>query len=356
MAAHIGDDEAVLLVGHGSRREESNEQVRELAVDLEDHLGLPVDTGFIELEQPGINDAIDQLASAVSEISVVHLSLFAAGHVKNDVPVALETARAEHPELTIRNGSHLGIHPSILDLLDERASEVEAELGVDRTEDDVAVVLCARGSSDPDSNADAYKLARMLWESTEFETVEPTFIGVTEPLLDQTLEQVGDEDYDAVVALPYMLGDGVLTQRVHDWTDEFAADYDGVAGSGEPLGTDERIVEVLASRWQEARTDDVTMSCDTCKYRVTLDGFEDEVGGTRDDLVHVLEHLLEGHDGHSHDHDHSHGDDHGHDHGHSDDHDHDHDHGHSDDHDHDHSHGDDHGHGDGHDHGHGDDA
>ena len=287
------DDEAVLLVGHGSRREKSNEQVRELAVELEGRLGIPVDAGFLELAEPAIDDAIAGLAGAVSEVSVVHLSLFAASHVKNDVPLAVEQAREAHPELTINNGAHLGVHPALLDLLDDRAAAVEAELGVDRGDDEVAAVVCARGSSDPDANADVHKLARLLYEGREFSRVEASFIGVTEPLLDDTLHDIAKARPDAVVVIPYMLGDGVLTGRIKDGAREFDDEYPYVdAGFGEPLGTDHRLLDVLGDRWQEARTGSVEMSCDTCKYKVELDGYEDDTGGARA-MLRALTHQAE---------------------------------------------------------------
>ncbi len=276
------DDEAVLLVGHGSRREKSNEQVRELAADLEGRLGIPVDAGFLELAEPAIPDAIGGLAPAVSEITVVQLSLFAASHVKNDVPLAVQGARSDHPGLTLNNGAHLGIHPAIVDLLDDRVAAVERDLGVDREADDVAVVLCARGSSDPDANADVHKLARLLYEGRDFSRVEASFIGVTEPLLDDTLHSVAKHRPDAVVVVPYMLGDGVLTGRIRDGAGEFDAEYPYVdAACGDPLGTDSRLLDVLGDRWQEARTGSVEMSCDTCKYKVELDGYEEDQGGAR---------------------------------------------------------------------------
>ncbi|NUC73062.1 NAD(P)H-dependent oxidoreductase subunit E [Haloterrigena sp. SYSU A558-1] len=275
------DDEALLLVGHGSRREKSNEQVRDLAAGLESRLGIPVDAAFLELAEPAIDEALAQLAPVTSRVTVVHCSLFAASHVKNDVPLAIEQARAEH-DLEITNGAHLGIHPAILDLLDDRAADVEADLGVDREADDVAVVLCGRGSSDPDANGDVHKLARLLYEGREFDRVEATFIGVTEPTLEDTLHGLSKHRPDAVVVLPYMLGDGVLTQRVRDWTAEFDDDYPYVdALAGDPLGTDSRLLDVFADRWQEARTDSVSMSCDTCKYKVDLEGYEEDVGGAR---------------------------------------------------------------------------
>ena len=275
------DDEAILLVGHGSRREKSNEQVRELAAGLESRLGIPVDAAFLELAEPAIDEAIAELAALTSQVTVVHCSLFAASHVKNDVPLAIEQGRASH-DLAINNGAHLGIHPAILDLLDDRAAAVEAELGVDRTEDDVAVVLCGRGSSDPDANGDVHKLARLLYEGREFDRVEASFVGVTEPKLEESLHGLSKHRPDAVVVLPYMLGDGVLTQRVRDWTADFDDDYPYVdALAGDPLGTDSRLLDVFADRWQEARSDSVEMSCDTCKYKVDLEGYEEDVGGAR---------------------------------------------------------------------------
>jgi len=276
------DDEAILLAGHGSRRERSNEQVRELAADLEARLGLPADAAFLELAEPAIAEGIGGLAPAVSTVTVVHLSLFAASHVKNDVPLAVERARRDHPDLTVNNGAHLGIHPAIVDLLDDRASAVETDLGVEREADDVAVVLCARGSSDPDANADVHKLARLLDEGRAFSRVAPTFIGVTDPTLDETLHEVARHRPDAVVVLPYMLGDGVLTGRIRDGADGFDAEYPYVdAAAGDPLGTDSRLLDVLADRWQAARTDSVDMSCDTCKYKVELEGYEEDEGGAR---------------------------------------------------------------------------
>ncbi|ADQ65948.1 hypothetical protein C499_19247 [Halogeometricum borinquense DSM 11551] len=288
------DDDAILLVGHGSRREKSNEQVRTLAGKLETELSVPVDAAYIELAEPSIEDAIETLAPTCRTLTVIPLSLFAASHVKNDVPMAVQTARTKYDDVTFHFGSHLGIHPSIVDLLDDRIRTVESDLGVDRDNDDVAVVLCARGSSDPDSNGDVHKLSRLLYEGREFTRVEPSFIGVTSPRLEDTLHSVAKDRPDAVVVVPYMLGDGVLTQRIIDTAETFDDEYPYVrAGASGPLGTDERLVDVLADRCQEARSGSVEMSCDTCKYKVELSGYEDDQGGARAmlrSLVHQAEH------------------------------------------------------------------
>ncbi len=287
-------DEAIVLVGHGSRREKSNDQVRTLAAGLEDRLGIPVDAAFLELASPAIDEAITGLASAVATVTVVQLSLFAASHVKTDVPLAVNRARSAHDSLTIHNGAHLGIHPALVDILDDRVTTVEADLGMARGNDEIDVVVCARGSSDPDANSDVHKLARLLQEGRDFERVTPAFIGVTGPRLEDALHEVAKRRPDGIVVLPYMLGDGVLTSRIRETTAAFDADYPYVeAAAGAPLGTDRRLLDVLADRWQEARTESVQMSCDTCKYKVELDGYEEDEGGARAmlrALVHQAEH------------------------------------------------------------------
>ena len=288
------EDDAVVVVGHGSRREKSNQQVKQLAAMLEDRVEVPVDAAYLELAEPSIPDAIEGLAPTCAHLSVVPLSLFGASHVKNDVPLAVQTARARYDDLTLHCGAHLGVHPALVELLDERARAVEDDLSVDRENDDVAVVVCARGSSDPDANADAHKLSRLLYEGRDFSRIETAFIGVTEPRLEDALHTVSKNRPDAVVVLPYMLGDGVLTQRIRNRTSDFDAAYPYVAArAGDPLGTDDRIVKVLADRFREARADGVEMSCDTCKYKVELDGYEDDQGGARAmlrSLVHQAEH------------------------------------------------------------------
>lgn len=305
------ETDAVLLAGHGSRRNESNEQVRTVAKRLESSLEDPVKPAFIELTEPLLHEGIEALASRAQSITVVPLTLFAAGHVKNDIPLVVQHARQTHDDISIHYGSHLGVQPNLVDIVADRIEETESTMAVDSDADQVAVLFCARGSSDPDANAEAARLARFVYEGRSFSRVEPTFIGITEPRLDRSLQEVARHDPDGLIVVPYMLGDGVLTRRVNQWVDEFSEDHPTIeTGVTDVLGIDERLIDVLSHRVREAREDQVSMSCDTCQYKVTLAGFEDEVGG-EDAFVHALEHTLahisetKGH-GHSHDHSHEH--------------------------------------------------
>ncbi|MDZ7849651.1 MAG: sirohydrochlorin chelatase [Halodesulfurarchaeum sp.] len=345
----------VILAGHGSRREESNEQVKQVAAALEDQLGERVMPAYIELTEPLVDEAIETLAPESDSVTVVPLSLFAAGHVKNDIPLFVQHARQAYPDVEFAYGSNLGARPELIEIVGDRIAAAAAEMDADPETDDVAVVFVARGSSDPDANAEAYRLARLIQEGRPYTRVEPTFIGITEPRLDRTLEEVARHDPDGTIVVPYMLGDGVLTRRIHDEAEAFDDEHPTIetATTG-VLGLDDRLIRALEHRVMEARQGAVSMPCDRCIYKVTLADYADEVGGEKA-FVHALEHTL-AHvsDDHGHGHDHSHGEE-GHDHGHETDSSHEHAVGQADGHGHGDRHGhgqaDGHGHADGHEHG-----
>lgn len=307
-------DTPVILAGHGSRREESNDQVRAVAAALEDHLDERVEPAFIELTEPLVDEVIADLAPGADAVTVVPLSLFAAGHVKNDIPLFVQHARQTYPEVEFSYGANLGARPEMIEIVADRVAAAAGRMDADPAEDDVAVVFVGRGSSDPDANAEAYRLARFVWEGRDYSRVEPTFIGITEPQLETTLADVCRHDPDGVIVHPYMLGDGVLTRRIRDIVAEFDGEQPDIeVATTDVLGVDDRLVRALEHRVLEARQGAVSMSCDRCVYKVTLEDYEEEVGGEQafvDSLEHTLAHVSEAH---SHDHDHGHGG--GHEHG-----------------------------------------
>jgi len=299
-------NDPVILAGHGSRREASNEQVKAVAAALEEQLAERVKPAYIELTEPLVNEAIEQLAPQADSITVVPLSLFAAGHVKNDIPLFVQHGRNAYPDVDFYYGSNLGARPEMIDIVADRLETTAAEMAADPETDDVAVVFVARGSSDPDANGEAYRLARLVQEGREYSRVEPTFIGITEPQLDQTLLEVSRHEPDSVIVMPYMLGDGVLNQRIADAVREFDDEHPEIeAAKTDVLGIDERLIRVLEHRVMEARQESVSMSCDQCIYKVTLADYEDEVGGEKA-FVHSLEHTL-AHVSDAHGHEHEHG-------------------------------------------------
>jgi sirohydrochlorin ferrochelatase len=111
---------SLLVVAHGSRRQESNHEVRQLVGQLRD-LQSPyerIDCAFLELAEPSIPGGLRNLIEAGSrDVVVVPYFLSAGRHVAADIPGEVEAVRKEHPEVSIQLAPYLGAAPGIAGLL-----------------------------------------------------------------------------------------------------------------------------------------------------------------------------------------------------------------------------------------------
>ncbi|MDX6206383.1 MAG: sirohydrochlorin cobaltochelatase [Frankiales bacterium] len=266
----------LVIVGHGTR---SDDGVAEFAafVDLVARIA-PVDVagGFLELSSPPMTDAVAGLYDrGHRRLVAVPLVLVGAGHAKGDVPAALARERARRPGLSFGYGRPLGPHPTLLEILDERIGEVLAPQ--DRA--GTAVVLVARGATDPDANADIARTARLLYEGRGFVMVEPSFVSLAEPGVPAALDRARLLGAQRIVVSPYFLFSGVLPDRVTAQALQWADQHPEVeVRCARVLGPDERVARLVLDRYAEVLTGDVRMSCDTCIYRIAMPGYEARVG------------------------------------------------------------------------------
>lgn len=286
---NAGERPALLIAGHGTRDEAGArellalvERVRALAP------GLRAAGGFIELSMPPVASAAADLVDAgARDIVVVPLMLLAAGHVKNDIPALIACLRLQYPGVRFRYGRDLGLHPSLLKLIDERlAAAVPPEARAE-----TAVLLVGRGASDPDANADTAKLARLLWEGRPWPLVEVCYAGITDPRVPEGLQRCRRLGARRVVAMPYLLFGGLLEERVHAHCAEFAAAHPDVdvlvAGH---LGPCDPVARLVLERYREAIDGDPRMNCDLCVHRVALPGFEHKVAAVAVPHFHPHDH------------------------------------------------------------------
>lgn len=112
---------ALLVVAHGSRREQSNEEVRNIASSLRDHAEGDyehVACAFLELAEPSIPDGIEQCISAgAREVVVLPYFLSAGRHVAKDIPAEVAGKQEEHPEIAITIAPYLGASAGIVELM-----------------------------------------------------------------------------------------------------------------------------------------------------------------------------------------------------------------------------------------------
>ena len=322
----------VMLCGHGSRDVEAISEFDALAQSLRRHLPqYEVESGYLEFAKPIIRQGLDALkAKGVSRILAVPGMLFAAGHVKNDLPWEINSFAADNPGLDVRYGRELSIDTKLLKAAADRIAEAEAKAkpGVSRAE--TLLLVVGRGTNDPDANSNIAKVARMLWEGMGFGWAEIAFSGVAAPLVDRGLAHAARLGYRRIIVFPYFLFTGVLVKRIYQWTREAAAAHPEIEFVEAPYLNDHPLVlDSFVERLGEILDGMPAMNCQLCKYREQVVGYEAAVGAVQAGHHHHVRGI--GTDGDGHDHDHGH--DHGHGHGHH--HDHGHHHGHAHPHSHD---------------------
>jgi sirohydrochlorin ferrochelatase len=118
---------ALLIVDHGSRREESNDLLKKIAEMMQDRFGLSiVHYAHMELGRPTIQQGFDACVADGAEEVIVHpYFLGPGGHVTTDIPALVKQAANRHPGIAFRITEPLGIHTKIGEVILERIAESE---------------------------------------------------------------------------------------------------------------------------------------------------------------------------------------------------------------------------------------
>jgi sirohydrochlorin ferrochelatase len=242
----------ILVLGHGSRDAAANAEFEALVDGYRSaRPSLDITHAYVELADPLFAVALQELARRVDHVVVLPLFLFAAGHVKNDVPRALEQATNDYPAVRFTTARALGVHPTLIEIACERARSVLADSAAAHK---TALIAVGRGSSDPDANAEFYKVARLLGEGQQLAWLLPSFIGITWPLFEDAVELVVRSRPDRIVVVPYFLFAGRLIERLRSQVDAFRARYPWVRLElAAHLGVDERLWAIFDERLSEAR-------------------------------------------------------------------------------------------------------
>ncbi|HEX6443399.1 MAG TPA: sirohydrochlorin chelatase [Stellaceae bacterium] len=296
---------AVLLCGHGSRDPDAVGEFEMAAAALRARLadlapGGDFATGYLEFARPTIQEGLASLAErGARQIFAIPGMLFAASHVKNDLPWEMNSFVAAHSGVEVRLGRDLGIDPKLLRAAAERIATAAPG---DRSES--VLVVVGRGTNDPDANSNVSKLARMLWEGLGFGWAEAAFSGVAHPRVDAALDRAARLGFRRITVFPYFLFTGVLVKRIYAQTDAAAARFPEIDFAKAPYLRDHpQVIETFAERVAEFAAGEPKMNCQLCKYRTRIVGYEHDAGAPQQAHHH---HVRGGAHDHGHDHHHAH--------------------------------------------------
>ena len=288
----------LLMVGHGTRNPKGRQDLVDFAkIYHQLDPSRPVIPCFLELTEPNIQVGVDQcIEQGYTDISVLPILLFAARHNKFDVTNELDRAKKRHPQVNFHYGRHFGITPAILDLWKARLDLLDTPSNNPNgiTREETTLLFIGRGSSDPDANGDVYKLARMVWEGSGYQTVETCFIGITHPRLEEGFRRSHFYNPKRIIVLPYFMFTGVLMGKIG----AIAAQQQLLTPEIEivtlpEMGIHPQLLQVLRDREIETQLGQVAMNCEACKFRLAAKGDTDH--------GHHHHHHAHGH-GHNHDH------------------------------------------------------
>jgi len=271
-------DTAVLLCGHGSRDPEAISEFELAAAALRPRLPeFDFSTGYLEFARPTIRDGLTLLAArGARRILAIPGMLFAASHVKNDLPWEMNSFIADHPEVDVRLARDLGIDPRLLDAAADRIAAA-ADPRIPRGE--TLLLVVGRGTNDPDANSNISKLARMLWEGMGLGWAEAAFSGVAHPRVDAALTRAAGLGFHRIIVFPYFLFTGVLVKRIYAQTDTIAALFPEIEFTKALyLRGHQGVLDAFSERVAEFGEGQPSMNCQLCKYRTQIIGYEQDAG------------------------------------------------------------------------------
>lgn len=260
----------ILLVGHGSRNQAGNDEIREFRAQWQaQHPDWRIDLCYIELADVLLDEGLPRAAQGSDRVVVVPLILSAAGHVKMEIPEHIEAARERFPDVEFIYAPHIGANEEVLNILKKDLKNALKMLAMPDPKT-TGVIILGRGSSDRVANGELAKLARWLHEDTEHELIDIAFTGITHPRLETAVQRQVKLGMTQIAILPYYLFTGLLIERIAEQMQRLKMQYPNIAFTcGHYFGFDPAIFKLLDRRVAQALDPaaPVRMECDGCQYR-----------------------------------------------------------------------------------------
>lgn len=270
-------NEVILLVAHGARDpgNEGNREVEAFA-DLwrARHPDTDIQVCWIEYADILLAAGLEKAATTAGNggrVLVLPLILNPAGHIRGDIPQALDAARLAHPTVEFRYAPHLGTTQQLLKALRYRLHQAMVSLHMPdpRT---TGVVLLARGASDMEATGEVAKMAHWLYETTDHELVLPAFTGICFPRLEQVVQRLDRLGMSQIIVLPDYLFTGRLIKRIAQQVERLRLQYPtrSIVQAGY-IGAHEQLLDLLDLRLTQCRDGSALLPCDGCSLALAAE-------------------------------------------------------------------------------------
>lgn len=114
---------ALILIAHGSKKKESNEEFRELVKLIREknsHKYQNIIAAFLEMESPSIENVVKELSSKkISSITFYPFFLNSGKHVINDIPNIIQNLKEEYVDIEFNLLPHFGQSSKIVSIISQ---------------------------------------------------------------------------------------------------------------------------------------------------------------------------------------------------------------------------------------------
>ncbi|WP_377866317.1 sirohydrochlorin chelatase [Bacillus sp. R86525] len=201
--------QAVLYICHGSRLKAAKEEAVAFITSCMNRVEANIqEVCFLELASPSIEEGFRTCVKrGATEIVAIPVFLLAAGHVKKDIPFELRKLNEEYPDIKIVYGNPFGVSEVLV-------KAVYNGSGIKDYEEEVTLLLVARGSSDPETLQDMKWISSLFQKEENIKEVEICYLAAVEPKFEEKLREVVERKEKSIVVLPYLLFTGLLMKHV----------------------------------------------------------------------------------------------------------------------------------------------
>ncbi|KAJ6799398.1 sirohydrochlorin ferrochelatase, chloroplastic-like [Iris pallida] len=121
----LGEKDAVIIVDHGSRRQESNLMLNEFVAMFKGRTGYRiVEPAHMELAEPSIRDAFKLcVQQGANRVIVSPFFLFPGRHWHQDIPALAAEAAKDHSGVSYIVTAPLGLHELMVDVMTDRIKQ-----------------------------------------------------------------------------------------------------------------------------------------------------------------------------------------------------------------------------------------
>lgn len=123
---------ALLILAHGSRKKESNDEVMSLAQELDSSGQSGYDRvlcAFNQFSDPSAESQIEVLAAmGATRITVLPYFIAGGSHVVSDIPELVREASKKHPSIAFHITAHFGAFKGVKDLIVQELSMVDRDV------------------------------------------------------------------------------------------------------------------------------------------------------------------------------------------------------------------------------------